>query len=170
MRHKVIKNSFGRRNGPRKALVRGLIDSLVENGRIKTTLTKAKVIRSKVEKAITRGKDNTVHSRRVLAAQYPFGNTVETIFGKISPRFMDRPGGYTRIVKLGERAGDNAPMAYIEFVDFATAEKQAVVNVPNVDRAAKLRKNKRKMQEKSRITNRQIFKKSFSILKKALSI
>lgn len=153
MRHKVIKNSFGRRNGPRKALVRGLVDALVENGRIKTTLTKAKVIRSKVEKAVTRGKDDTVHSRRVLAAQYPHGNTVDTIFKEISPRFKDRPGGYTRIIKLGERAGDSAPMAYIEFVDYQKPETN-VVTKPNTDQALKLRKNKRKIQEKSRIENR----------------
>lgn len=154
MRHKVIKNSFSRRNGPRKALIRGLVDALVANGRIKTTLTKAKVIRSRVEKAVTRGKDDTVHSRRVLAADYPFGNTVETIFNEISPRFKDRPGGYTRIVKLGERAGDSAPMAYLEFVDFGSVEKKEVVNKPNTSAALKLRKNKRKMQEQSRITNR----------------
>lgn len=154
MRHKVIKNSFSRRNGPRKALVRGLVDALVANGRIKTTLTKAKVIRSKVEKAVTRGKDDTVHSRRVLAAQYPFGNTVDTIFKTISPRFKDRPGGYTRIVKLGERAGDKAPMAYLEFVDYTTTEKKSVSNKPNTEAALKLRKNKRKIQEKSRIINR----------------
>ncbi len=153
MRHKVVKNSFGRRNGPRKALVRTLVDALVENGRIKTTLTKAKVIRSKVEKAVTRGKDDTVHSRRVLAAQYPHGNTVDIIFKKISPRFKDRPGGYTRIIKLGDRAGDSAPMAYIEFIDYTKPETN-VVNKPKVAAALKLRKNKRKMQEKSRIENR----------------
>ncbi len=155
MRHKVIKNSFSRRPGPRKALVRGLVDSLVENGRIKTTLIKAKVLRSKVEKAVTRGKDDTVHSRRVLAAMYPHGNTVDIIFKEIAPRFKDRPGGYTRIVKLGERAGDKAPMAYIEFVDFTAVEKKVVVNKPNVAEAQRLRKSKRKMQEKSRILNRQ---------------
>lgn len=154
MRHKVIKNSFSRRNGPRKALVRGLVDALVENGRIKTTLTKAKVLRSKVEKAVTRGKDDTVHSRRVLAAQYPHGETVATIFQKIAPRFKDRPGGYTRIIKLGERAGDKAPMAYIEFIDYASTEKKEVATKPNTDAALKLRKNKRKIQEKSRILNR----------------
>lgn len=154
MRHKVVKNSFNRRNGPRKALVRGLVDALVENGRIKTTLTKAKVIRSRVEKAVTRGKDDTVHSRRVLAALYPHGETVSTIFKEIAPRFKDRPGGYTRIIKLGERAGDKAPMAYIEFIDYTSVEKKAVVNKPNTDAALKLRKNKRKIQEKSRILNR----------------
>ncbi len=154
MRHKVIKNSFGRRNGPRKALVRGLVDALVENGRIKTTLTKAKVLRSRVEKAVTRGKDDTIHSRRVLSSLYPHGNTVDTIFKTIAPRFKDRPGGYTRIIKLGERAGDSAPMAYIEFVDFSTTEKKEISNKPDLDSSAKLRKNKRKIQEKSRIENR----------------
>ena len=155
MRHKVIKNSFNRRNGPRKALVRSLVDALVENGRIKTTLTKAKVIRSKVEKAITRGKEDTVHSRRVLGARYPNENTVLTIFNDISKRFMDRQGGYTRIIKLGPRSGDNAPMAYIEFVDFDPNNKvQDTDSSAHLGRSSKLRKNKRKIQEDSRRINR----------------
>ena len=154
MRHKVIKNSFNRRNGPRKALVRSLVDALVENGRIKTTLTKAKVIRSKVEKAITRGKEDTVHSRRVLGARYPNKNTVLTIFNDLSKRFMDRQGGYTRIIKLGPRSGDNAPMVYIEFVDFDPNKVQNTDNSSHLGRSSNLRKNKRKIQENSRRISR----------------
>lgn len=158
MRHKVVKNSFGRRPGPRKALIRGLVDSLVEHGRIKTTLTKAKVLRGKVEKAITKGKEDTVHAKRVVLQKYPNPNTVATIFNDLSKRFKDRPGGYTRIIKLGARAGDNAPMAYIEFVDYdASTKKPVAIEAQKVVTAKKtnlLRKRKRKIQEKSRIINR----------------
>lgn len=158
MRHKVVKNSFGRRQGPRKALIRGLVDSLVEHGRIKTTLTKAKVLRGKVEKAITKGKEDSVHAKRVVLQKYPNKNTVETIFNDLAKRFKDRPGGYTRIVKLGARPGDNAPMAYIEFVDYDASKKKPVDMEAQKEVAAKaagaLKKNKRKMQEKSRIINR----------------
>lgn len=158
MRHKVVKNSFGRRPGPRKALIRGLVDALVEHGRIKTTLTKAKVIRGKVEKAITKGKEDSVHAKRVVLQKYPNVKTVETIFNDLSKRFKDRPGGYTRIIKLGARTGDSAPMAYIEFVDYNPADKKTVDVAAQKEVSAKkastLKKRKRKIQEKSRIINR----------------
>lgn len=162
MRHRVVKNSFSRRNGPRKALLRGLVNALVENGRIKTTLRKAKVTRSKVEKAITRGKEDTVHNRRILSAHYPNKNTVLTVFNDLSQRFKDRPGGYTRIIKLGPRPGDNAPMAYIEFVDFDPTKKgrrgALLDQSSQLNQSLKLRKKKRKTQEKSRIINRQLLR------------
>lgn len=162
MRHKVVKNSFSRRNGPRKALIRGLVDSLVEHGRIKTTLAKAKVLRGKVEKAITKGKADTAHAKRVVLQKYPNKETVKTIFSDLSKRFKDRPGGYTRIIKLGARPGDNAPMAYIEFVDYKPTESKAAkakdtvkeVKVTAAKKKAVLKKRKRKIQEKSRIKNR----------------
>lgn len=158
MRHKVVKNSFGRRPGPRKALIRGLVDALVEHGRIKTTLTKAKVLRGKVEKAITKGKEDSVHAKRVILQKYPNVKTVETICSDLSKRFKDRPGGYTRIIKLGARIGDSAPMAYIEFVDYNPADKQPVnidaQKVVSAKRNEAAKKRRRKMQEKSRIVNR----------------
>ena len=119
MRHQKNKNSsFGRHRGPRKALVRGLVQNLVEKERIKTTLPKAKCVRPLVEKAVTMGKRDNIHSRRLLFSRYPNKNTVDKILSVLSPRFKDRPGGYTRIIKLGFRAGDKAPLAYIEFVDY----------------------------------------------------
>ncbi len=119
MRHQKNKNSsFGRHRGPRKALVRGLVQSLVEKERIKTTLPKAKCVRPLVEKAVTMGKRDDIHSRRLLFSRYPNKKTVDKILSVLSPRFKDRPGGYTRIIKLGFRAGDKAPLAYIEFVDY----------------------------------------------------
>ena len=124
MRHNKQKSpSFGRHRGPRKALIRGLINNLVEQERVKTTVTKAKCVRPLIEKAITMGKTGDVHSRRLLFSRYPNKNTVDKIIKNLSPRFKDRPGGYTRIIKLGYRHGDQAPLAYIEFVDYITQQQ-----------------------------------------------
>lgn len=125
MRHNARVKHFGRKSGPRKALFRGLVNSLVENGRIKTTLAKAKELRRHVEKAITVGKKQTLHARRLLLSRYPNEKVVSMIMSDIAPRFQDREGGYTRILKLGQRPGDRAEMAYIQFVDFKATEKAA---------------------------------------------
>ena len=119
MRHRARVSTFGRKTGPRKALLRGLVTSLVEHGRIKTTLAKAKELRIHAEKAITVGKKEGLHARRLLLARYPNEKTVSTIMDDLAPRFKTRAGGYTRILKLGARPGDNAEMAFIEFVDYA---------------------------------------------------
>ncbi len=119
MKHRKTNTStFGLKYGPRKALLRGLVNSLVEKERIKTTLPKAKSIRPLVEKAITLGCKGSLHSRRVLLAKYPNKKTVSKIVNDLSKRFKDRPGGYTRIIKLGHRKGDQAQKALIEFVDY----------------------------------------------------
>ena len=118
MRHRAKVQHFSRAQGPRKALLRGLVRSLVLNGRIKTTLAKAKELRRHVERAVTMGKKGTVHSRRLLLSRYPNTEMVDTLLKDVVPRFQTRPGGYTRILKLGERPGDRAEMAFIEFVDY----------------------------------------------------
>jgi large subunit ribosomal protein L17 len=125
MRHNARVKHFGRKSGPRKALFRGLVNSIVENGRIKTTLAKAKELRRHVEKAITVGKKQTLHARRLLLSRYPNEKVVSMIMSDIAPRFQDREGGYTQILKLGQRPGDRAEMAYIQFVDFKATEKAA---------------------------------------------
>lgn len=128
MRHNRVTNYFNRKSGPRKALLRGLVVSLVEHERIRTTLAKAKELRRHVEKAITKGKGGTLHDFRQLMSDYPNEGTVTKIVKDLSPRFKTRPGGYTRIIKLGTRPGDKAEMAFIEFVDYnfeAAAEKKA---------------------------------------------
>ena len=119
MRHNAKVQTFGLNSGPRKAFLRGLVISLVEHGRIKTTVARAKELRRHVERAVTTGKDGTLHARRLLMARYPNENCVSTIMTEIAPRMKTRPGGYTRILKLGKRPGDNADMAFIEFVDYA---------------------------------------------------
>ncbi len=165
MRHRAKTHSFGRRPDARKALIRGLVDSIVEHGRIRTTVAKAKELRRHVEKAITYGKKDSVHARRILAARYPNTNTVSTIFNDLSKRFSDRPGGYTRIIKIGARPGDKAEMAFIEFVDYklpepttentvaADAAKEKVMKLAQ-KRAIKKKKTVRKIQEASRKANR----------------
>ena len=124
MKHrKTNTSSFGLKSGPRKALLRGLFNSLIDKERIKTTLPRAKMIRPIVEKAITKGQNNSVHTRRLLFAKYPNKKTVSKIVDDLSKRFKNRPGGYTRIVKLGFRKGDQAQKALIEFVDYQFVPK-----------------------------------------------
>ena len=167
MRHKVDKHTFGRRrDGSRTALMRGLVDALVEHGRIRTTLPKAKELRRYVEKAITKGKKGDVATRRILAAKYPNKTTVKSIVDDLAPRFKDRPGGYTRIIKAGNRPGDMAPMALIEFVDYVLPEAKDADAVQGqskeeakkakliAKRATDKKKRLRKMQELSRKRNR----------------
>ena len=143
MRHNKQKRpSFGRQNGPRKALIRGLVYSLVEHERIKTTLSKAKYTRPLIEKAITMGKRGDVHSRRLLFSRYPNKKTVDKIMEVLSPRFHAYPGGYTRIIKLGFRAGDQAPLAYIEFVDYNSDKvaESSITELPKTTKSPQLTK------------------------------
>lgn len=161
MRHRARVSHFGRKSGPRKALIRGLVTSLVEHGRIKTTLAKAKELRRHVEKAVTMGKKQSLHSQRLLLSRYPNEKTVSTIMKDLAPRFKDREGGYTRILKLGNRPGDNAEMAYIEFVDYAPKaapevnEKEAAKAQKKALRAAaQKKKHIRKLQESARRVQR----------------
>ncbi len=161
MRHRVLKNNFGRKQGPRIALMRGLVDALVEHERIRTTLPKAKELRRYVEKAITKGKDQSVHATRQIAAKYPNKTTTQKIVKNLSVRFKERPGGYTRIIKLGNRPGDQAPMAFIEFVDYngpvtAKPDEKEEVRVKRLlaRKRAKFKKHKRKIQNLSRKNNR----------------
>ena len=152
MRHRMRKNSsFGRHRGPRKALIRGLVNSLVEKERIKITVPKAKCIRPLIEKAVTMGKRGDVHSRRLLFARYPNKKTVDKIMTTLSPRFKDRQGGYTRIIKLGFRSGDQAPLAYLEFVDY---------NMPAATQKDTLDKKRKKEDKKGAGTEAKKQKKS----------
>ncbi len=134
--HRRRVKHFDRKSGPRKALLRGLVSSLIEHGRITTTVDRAKETRRHVEKAITLGKKGDLSTTRLLMSRYPNKEIVKTIMKDLSPRFADRPGGYTRILKLGKRPGDNADMAFIEFVDYAPKVKSEA----DVKAAAKAKK------------------------------
>ena len=142
MRHRCQVKRFSRSPEARKALIKGLVTSLVEHERIKTTLPKAKELRRHVERAITTGRKGDLHATRTLMSKYPNKDTVRKIVSDLSVRFKERPGGYTRILKLGPRAGDGAPMAFIEFVDFDPAQKK------DQKVKVKVRDGKRKLVEK----------------------
>ena len=155
MNHRTNKHSFGRRQGPRLALIKGLVSSLVEHERIKTTLTKAKEVRKHVERAITKGKrasDTTVlHTIRGLTADYPNHDTVKKIVSDLAVRYKTRPGGYTRILKLGQRSSDGAPMAFLEFVDYQPKAKTTVVAEDKEVAKAKKAKTAAKARTKKRV-------------------
>jgi large subunit ribosomal protein L17 len=117
MRHKKAGRKFDRAGDERKALLRGLVSDLLRHERLKTTEAKAKEIRPIAEKMITLGKDGTVHARRMAFSYVNDKDVVKKLFDDIAPRFASRPGGYTRIIKLGPRLGDGAAMAQVELVE-----------------------------------------------------
>ena len=117
MRHLKAGRKFGRTSAHRKALFRNMVGALIERERISTTLAKAKELRGKVERTITLGKKGTLHARRQAFKLAPQKEAVQKVFGSLADRYANRPGGYTRIIKIGPRRGDNAPMAFIELVD-----------------------------------------------------
>lgn len=123
MRHRVAGRKLGRSMGHRRALFRNLVTELFRHGRIRTTEAKAKAVRPDAEKLITLAKkglsneDYAVHARRLAAARLNDPEIVKELFDEIAPRFESRPGGYTRILKLGPRQGDGAEMVFLELVD-----------------------------------------------------
>ena len=117
MRHLKAGRKFGRTSAHRKALFRNLVGALIQRERISTTLAKAKELRGKVEKTITLGKRGTLHARRQAFKLVPAKDAVQKVFGPLAERYAKRPGGYTRIIRIGHRKGDDAPMAFIELVD-----------------------------------------------------
>ena len=122
MRHLKSYRKLGRESAHRRAMLRNLATTFLSNGKIKTTLPKAKELRPIVEKLITLGKKGTLHSRRQVES-YLFGQTAaQKVFTDIAPRFKTRPGGYTRIVKYGERFGDGAFMCNLELLDYEKPE------------------------------------------------
>ena len=118
MRHHRSGKKLGRDSAHRKALYSNLAGSLIEHGRIKTTVAQAKAVRPIAEKLITLGRRGDLAARRQALAYLRSNDIVHILFAEVAPRFTDRPGGYTRITKLGPRAGDAAEMAYLEFVDY----------------------------------------------------
>src|SRR5881409_1288480 len=119
MRHQKKTIKLGRTAEHRKALLANQVCSLIEHQRIKTTLAKAKAVRPLAERMVTLGKNGSIHARRTALATLRQKNVVKKLFDDIAPRSAERNGGYTRIVKLGQRKSDSAPMAFIEWVDMA---------------------------------------------------
>ena len=116
MRHRLGGRTLGRSTGQRKALYRNLVTQLLMHGRIETTEAKAKAIRGHAEKMITLAKRGGVHSRRLAAAQLNGPEVVKSLFDELGPRYAERAGGYTRIIKVGLRQGDAAEMVVLELV------------------------------------------------------
>jgi large subunit ribosomal protein L17 len=118
MRHRVKGRKLNRTESHRDALMRNMATSLFKHKRIKTTLAKAKEARGYVERLITKAKKNDLHSRRVVMQDIKEKDIVQELFGEIITKIGERPGGYTRVIKLGNRNGDAAPMAILELVDY----------------------------------------------------
>ena len=130
VRHGNHGKKLGRDSAHRKALYSNLAGAVIEHGRIKTTITKAKAVKPIAEQMITLGRRGDIHSRRQATAYLRSQDVVHKLFSEVAPRFADRPGGYSRIVKLGPRPGDAAPMAYLELVDFVPEAPAARVRRP----------------------------------------
>lgn len=129
MRHGKTVNHLGRTASHRSAMLANMASSLIVHKRITTTLAKAKALRKYVEPIITKGKEDSTNSRRVVFSYLQNKDSVKELFGTVAPKVGERPGGYTRILKLTNRKGDNAEMAIMELVDF----NEVVMN----DKAAK---------------------------------
>jgi large subunit ribosomal protein L17 len=125
MRHRNAGRKLGRSSSHRKALFRNMVTSLLEHERIQTTDAKAKEVRRIAEKYITLGKRGDLHARRIALAYIRKKDVVAKLFNEISPRFAQRPGGYTRIVKVGLRRGDSAPVSILELVQEAYVPRGA---------------------------------------------
>lgn len=118
MRHGKKVSKLGKTTAHRHAMLSNMACSLVEHKRINTTVAKAKALKQFVEPLVTKSKEDTTHNRRLVFAKLRQKDSVAELFRTVAPKVGDRPGGYTRIIKLGNRLGDNADMAMIEFVDF----------------------------------------------------
>ena len=122
MRHHRSGKKLGRDSAHRKSLYANLACALVEHGRIRTTVTKAKAVKPFAEQMITLGKRGDLAARRQAISELRSQDVVHKLFAEVAPRFAERPGGYTRIVKIGPRQGDAAEMAYLELVDYEPAQ------------------------------------------------
>ena len=118
MRHGKKNNHLGRKTAHRKAMLANMACSLIEHKRINTTVAKAKALKQFVEPLVTKSKEDTTHNRRIVFARLRHKDAVTALFRDVAVKVGDRPGGYTRIIKLGNRLGDNADMALIELVDY----------------------------------------------------
>ena len=130
MRHRKQNKKFGRSKSHREQLLRMLVSSLILNGRIRTTLPKAKAARRDAEKIVTLARKGTLAARRLAAARLRSVEAVQKLFDDVVPAMAGRPGGYTRVVKTDFRKGDGAEMAFIEWVTYALPEKDPQADAP----------------------------------------
>ena len=144
MRHNKNYNHLGRQAGHRKALMSNMASSLILHKRIETTLAKAKALRQFVEPLVTKSKEDTTHSRRVVFSYLKQKEAVTELFRTIAPKIAERNGGYTRILKTGFRLGDAADMCIIEFVDFNEAYTLGVTPEATAEAKPKTRRSRKK--------------------------
>lgn len=147
MRHGMVNRKLGRTSAHRNALFRNQLSSLIDKERIITTLPKAKELRPQIERLVTLGRTDNVHNRRQAARVVADTTLVAKLFDTIAPRFSDRPGGYTRIIKLGPRRGDAAEMAILEFVGFQLESAAAEESAPAKGKKAAPKKAEAKPAE-----------------------
>ena len=154
MRHRVAGRKLSRHTQHRELMFRNMLVSLIQHERIKTTLAKAKELRSWADKMITLGKKNTLHARRRAFALLRDEGMVKKLFDEIAPRFKERQGGYTRIYKMGWRTGDSAPLSLIEWTTLSTKEKKKKAPPKKakavVEKAAPEKKVKEEKKEKGK--------------------
>ena len=144
MRHNKAINHLGRKSGHRKALLANMATSLILHKRIQTTVAKAKALKMYVEPLITKSKEDSTHSRRVVFSYLKNKEAVTELFRTVAPKIADRPGGYTRVLKTGFRQGDGADMALIELVDFNEA---ALAAAPKKEAKKSTRRSSKKAVE-----------------------
>jgi len=147
MRHNKKINHLGRTSAHRKALLSNMANSLIFHKRIETTLAKAKALKLYVEPLITKAKSDSTHSRRVVFSYLKSKTAVAMLFRDVIEKVGDRPGGYTRILKTGNRLGDNAEMCIIEFVDFNESMKAAAKGGDKAKTARRSRRGSKKKEE-----------------------
>ena len=140
MRHNKAINHLGRKSGHRKALLANIATSLILHKRIQTTVAKAKALQVYIEPLVTKSKDDSTNSRRVVFSYLKNKEAVTELFRTIAPKIAERPGGYTRVLKTGFRQGDGADMALIEFVDFNEA---ALASAPKAAKKTTRRSSKK---------------------------
>jgi len=148
MRHRKKFNHLGRKTAHRKAMFANMGTSLIIHKRIKTTLAKAKALRPFIEPLITKSKTDTTHSRRIVFSRLRDKDAVSELFRDVAKKIQDRPGGYTRILKIGKRLGDNAEMCYIELVDYN--------EIYSVDKQVKTKKRRSRRSKTANVVDTNI--------------
>ena len=149
MRHNKNFNHLGRQAGHRKAMLSNMASSLILHKRIETTVAKAKAVRQFVEPLVTKSKEDTTHSRRVVFSYLKQKEAVTELFRTIAPKIAERPGGYTRILKTGFRLGDAADMCIIEFVDFNEAYTLGITPAAASESKPKTRRSRKSAAKKT---------------------
>tara|TARA_B100000963_G_C22516418_1_gene620883 strand:- start:198 stop:836 length:639 start_codon:yes stop_codon:yes gene_type:complete len=155
MRHAKKNNHLSRKAPHRKAMLSNMACSLIKHKRIKTTLAKAKALRVYLEPLITKSKNDTTHSRRVVFSYLKQKEIVTELFGEVATKITDRPGGYTRIIRLTNRIGDNSKMCFIELVDY-----NEVYVKDTVEKKSKRRRSRSKTKSQSETPKNELTQKS----------